>query len=87
MTEYTKEIEGTNSLEDINLAIANEEAARPARFLDSNIAPHEGRITNLAKFERLPPRHRPSRIVVVKQEDAAPDGKSKVWSGAMVVSV
>ena len=86
MAEYIVEIEGSNSLQDIELAIAGEEATG-SEFLRSSISYHGHTITNLVTFNDLPPGQRP-RIhpVLIKQGDPPPSGKTSIWAGVMVVS-
>lgn len=86
MSEYIAEIKGNNSLKNIEMAIAGEEATG-AEFLRSRISPHSGADTNLATFNNLPPGQRPtSRLILVKQGDTTPTGKTTVWAGVMLVS-
>jgi hypothetical protein len=86
MAEYIVEIEGSNSLQNIEQAIAGEEATG-AEFLRSNISYHEHAITNLVTFNDLPPGQRPQTpLVLVKQGDAPPSGKVSIWAGVMLVS-
>ena len=86
MSEYITEVSGTNSLENIQLAIAGEEATG-AEFIYSRISLHEGTITNLVTFKDLPPGERPSsRLRFIKQGEVPPDGKTSVWEGVMLVA-
>ncbi len=86
MANYSVEIKGNNSLSNIALAIAGEEATG-AEFVRSSISFHESEITNLATFNDLPPGQRPQTpLVLVKQGDPAPVGKPAVWAGVMLVS-
>ena len=81
MAEFAAPVEGS-SLEEINLAIANVEAARPARSL--GCTREQGK--NIVKFERLPAGQRPNRIEIVRKQDVAPAGKLRIWEAAMVIS-
>ncbi len=86
MAEYIVEVEGTNSLNDIELAIQGEEATG-AEFARSGISYHEHAITNLVTFNDLPPGQRPkTRLKLVKQGDPAPQGLTFVWAGVMLVA-
>lgn len=86
MSEYIVEIEGSNSLSDIEQAIQGEEATG-AEFLRSSVSYHEHAITNLVTFNDMLPGQRPqTHITLVKQGDAAPGGKKSIWAGVMLVS-
>jgi hypothetical protein len=86
MAEYIVEVEGSNSLQNIELAIAGEEATG-AEFLRSSISYHEHVITNLVTFNDLPPGQRPqTRLALVKPGDPSPSGKTSIWAGVMLVS-
>ncbi len=86
MSNYMVEIKGGNSLPNIELAIAGEEASG-AKFLHSTISFHGGAVTNLVTFEDLPPGQRPSRPLLLAKHDAPlPAGNATVWAGVMLVS-
>ena len=86
MGEYTVEVEGINSLQNIQLAIAGEEATG-AEFIRSTLSRHESKFTNLVTFNDLEPGQRPqSELVLIKQGQQAPSGKNQVWSGVLLVS-
>ncbi len=86
MTEYTAEIDGNNTLNQIELAIAGEEAAG-AEFVNNNIAFHGNEITNLVTFRDLPPGERPrNQIDLEKHGEPAPAGKTSIWEGVFLVS-
>ena len=86
MSNYITEIKGDNSLANITLAIAGEEATG-AKFVESSISFHAGAVTNLVTFEDLPPGQRPKTPLVLAQQGApAPPGNSTVWAGVMLVS-
>lgn len=86
MSDYVAEVKGTLNLADITSAIVREEATG-AEFQKSVVAPHEGRITNLVTFKDLPAGTRPGQdIVLKKQNEAAPQGKTTIWTGVMLVS-
>jgi len=86
MSEYITEINGANSLKNIELAIAGEEATG-AEFLRASISFHGGAITNLITFNDLPAGKRPaSRLVLVTQGEAAPAGKTNLWAGVLLVA-
>ena len=86
MAEYIVEVDGTNSLKEIELAIQGEEATG-ADFLRSSISYHEHVITNLVTFNNLPPGQRPKmRLKLGKQGDPVPEGQMSIWGGVMLVS-
>ena len=86
MSNYMVEIKGDNSLPNIELAIAGEEATG-AKFLHSNISFHAGAVTNLVTFEDLPAGQRPKKpLLLAKHGEPVPDGCSTVWAGVMLVS-
>jgi hypothetical protein len=86
MAEYIVEVQGTNSLKNIELAIQGEEATG-AEFLRSSISYHDNAITNLVTFNDLPPGKRPkTRLKLVKHGDPAPEGQVSIWAGVMLVS-
>lgn len=86
MAEYIVEVEGSNSLKDVELAIAGEESTG-AEFVRSSISYHAHVITNLVTFNDLPPGQRPPvHPVFIKQDDPVPAGKQPVWAGVMLVS-
>lgn len=86
MSNYITDVKGDNSLANIALAIAGEEATG-AKFVESSISFHAGAVTNLITFEDLPPGQRPKKpLVLVKQGEPAPTGNSTVWAGVMLVS-
>ena len=86
MSEYIVEIPGSNSLQDIERAIAGEEATG-AEFQSSNVSFYENVITNLVTFKDLPPGQRPqSSLVLIKQGAPIPSGKTHIWGGVMLVT-
>ena len=54
MADYNVEIDGSNTLQQIELAIQGEEATG-SEFLRSSVSYHENVIANLATFNDLPP--------------------------------
>lgn len=86
MSDYIVEVQGSNSLHQIELAIAGEEATG-SEFRRSNLSFHDGRVTNLLTFKDLPPGQRPhTPIVLVRHGDPVPSNKLSVWGGVMLVS-
>lgn len=86
MNEYITEINGMASLNEIELAIAGEEATG-SEFMRASISFHDGNITNLITFNDLPPgQHPSSRLILAKQTDTIPTGKKPVWAGVLLVT-
>ena len=84
MREYTVQLDGRESLDQINLAIAAEEAGA-SQFRSSQISTVDGR-TNIVTFSELPPGTVPKRLLLVREDDPQPPEMQRVWSGKMVVT-
>ncbi len=80
MAEYTKLIEGGDSLKQINLQIDEEEAAA-SEFKESTVSIS----TNEVTFRELPAGTVPKRLILVKAGDPQPPGTKLVWRGNMIV--
>jgi hypothetical protein len=85
MDTYSVEIEGSSTLEDVNHAVRGEEAAA-TEFLDSTISLSNGKITNIAKFKKLPAGTIPKSAIFVEHNDARPQGTKRIWTGVMVIN-
>ena len=85
MSTYLLEISPDSSLPQIEASVAAEEAGA-VKFVSSSISFHDGRITNLATFETLPPGTVPKHLHFLKADDPAPANTTPGWAGVMVVS-
>lgn len=86
MSEFIVEVEGSNSMDQIERAISGLEATG-AEFVRSSISFHEGKITNLATFNDLLPGERPQNpLIFVEHGDSMPDGKPAIWAGVLLVA-
>lgn len=85
MSEYEIPIEGKYKLEEINSAIAGEEAGASEFKSSKHKASNTGETSNSVTFSELPNGTIPKPLTMVKQSDSQPPGTKKVWSGAMVV--
>lgn len=85
MSEYTADTPAGLSLEELERAVAGEEAAG-AIFLDGKVTYTNGKMVNLLKFVDLPPGQRPKdRIIFVRYGDNKPAGKKLIWEGVLLV--
>jgi len=83
--QIQREIEGNQSLAEINDTIGDEELGA-SEFKGSKVSTVNNKPTNIVTFSKLPPGKIPNKLTVVKDGTAQPAGTQKVWSGTMVVS-
>ncbi len=80
MADYTKLIEGKDSLRWINLQI-DEEEATASEFKESIVSIS----TNEVTFRELPAGTVPKPLILVRGGDPQPPGTRLVWKGDMIV--
>jgi hypothetical protein len=84
MADYSVQVAGTYSLEEIEAAIRGEEAGA-SRFSGSQVAPEAGTPANRVSFTPLPPGSVPKTFYLRTGSQQAPGASTKIWSGTMVV--
>lgn len=80
MSDYSVEIDGKYSLEEIILQITGEEAGA-SEFKGSKVSG----INNIVTFRELPAGTIPNPLKLIKQGDLQPAGTQEIWSGVMFV--
>ncbi len=85
MSVYKIEIDGSMDLGSIEVCIASEEAVG-SLFIESSIQYYDGRVTNIAIFQKLSWGERPKTNAKLAKGNSVPSGVEVSWKGVMVVS-
>lgn len=86
MSDYSTILDGASGLDQINSAIVREERTG-AEFLKAEIVQYHGRSENQCTFRDLEAGRRPAKdVVLLLQVAPAPGGRTRVWSGDMMVA-
>ena len=85
MSIYKIEIDGSMDLSSIEACIVSEEVVG-SLFVESSIQYYDGRVTNIAIFQKLSWGERPKTNAKLAKGNNVPSGVKTSWEGVMVVS-